>query len=231
LKRLDEKTDKWAPRYMTIADSLLDYTNLNSQFVVKISDLDADKFNLIKWTFLTPRTDINQDLAFKSDNVSKSSVTSVGLRAPKLILKVLFDHSIDIWRFGCLVYELLTETSLFSVINIEGQNLDSCDDDHLLRMTDYLGSLLKRLTARWSRSFKYFRDDDELFNIMISWSSSIIDLFEPLKNLFRQNKSDEIEKEEKSLMLNLLRHVLRYEPEKRSSTENLLKHSWFQSDV
>jgi serine/threonine protein kinase len=109
--------------------------------------------------------------------------------------------------------------------------MDSCDDDHLLRMTDYLGPLPKRLTARWSRSSKYFRDDGELFNTMISGPPGISDRFGPLENLFKQHKSDEIGEEEERLVLDLLRHVLRYEPEERPSAEDLLKHPWFQSEV
>ncbi len=45
LERLDGKTDKWAPRYIAIPDPLLDYTDLDPQFVVKISDLGAGKLD------------------------------------------------------------------------------------------------------------------------------------------------------------------------------------------
>lgn len=80
---------------------------------------------------------LTQSLAFKSDSLSKDPVTPVGLRAPELILKAPFEHTIDVWSFGCLVYELLTGTPLFPVANVGGQNKDSCDDDHLLQMTDF----------------------------------------------------------------------------------------------
>lgn len=70
---------------------------------------------------------VNQSLTCKSDNVSKDPVTPMGLRAPELILKAPFNHSIDIWSFGCPVYELLTGTPLFPLAN-----MDNCDDDHLL---------------------------------------------------------------------------------------------------
>ena len=154
----------------------------------------------------------------------------MGLRAPELVLKAPFDHSIDIWSFGCLVYELLTGTPLFPVANIGRRNIDSCDDDHLLRMTDLLGPLPKFLTSRWSRSSNYFRDDGKLFNTMISGPPGI-NLLGPVENLFRQRKTNEIAEEEERLVLDLLRYVLRYEPEKRPSAEDILKHTWFGSDV
>ena len=43
VERLDGKADKWAPRYLAIADPLLDYTDLDPEFTVKISDLGAGK--------------------------------------------------------------------------------------------------------------------------------------------------------------------------------------------
>ena len=41
VKRLDRKTDKWAPRYVAISHPLLDYTDQDPGFTVKISDLGA----------------------------------------------------------------------------------------------------------------------------------------------------------------------------------------------
>ena len=43
VERLDRKVDKWAPRYVAIPDPLLDYTDLDPGFTVKISDLGAGK--------------------------------------------------------------------------------------------------------------------------------------------------------------------------------------------
>ena len=108
--------------------------------------------------------------------------------------------------------------------------MDSCDDDHLLQMTDFLGPLLKLLTSRWSRSSKYFRDNGELINTMISGPPGI-NRFGPVENLFKQHKSNEIAEEEECLVLDLLRYVLRYEPKERPSAEDVLKHTWFNSDI
>lgn len=43
LKRLDRKADKWAPRYVAIPDPLIDYTDPDAGFTVKISDMGAGK--------------------------------------------------------------------------------------------------------------------------------------------------------------------------------------------
>ncbi|KAL8860885.1 MAG: hypothetical protein Q9178_002640 [Gyalolechia marmorata] len=208
VERLDKKVDKWAPQYMAISDPLVDYTDLGPEFTVEISDLGA---------------------AFMSDNVSKDPITPVGLRSPELIVKAPFDHSIDIWSFGCLVYELFTGRPLFVVMNMGGQELDDCNDDHLLQMTDVLGPLPEHLFSRWSRSSKYFNDNGELFNSMIDGPPKII-LFGSLEDQFRKYKSNEIAEEEEGLVLDLLRCVLRYEPKERPSAEDILKHAWFRSE-
>lgn len=108
--------------------------------------------------------------------------------------------------------------------------MDNCDDDHLLQMTDFLGPLPKNLISRWPRSSKYFRDGGGLFNTMIGGPPEII-RFGPIEILFKEHKSDEIAEEEERLVLDLLRDVLRYEPEARPSTEDILKRPWFRNDI
>lgn len=47
VERLDGKVDKWAPRYLTIAEPLDKYTNIDSDFRVKLSDFAAGKHILL----------------------------------------------------------------------------------------------------------------------------------------------------------------------------------------
>ena len=229
VERLDKKTDRWAPQYVAIPDPLLDYTDLDPGFTIKISDLGAGKSNTLKKYRILCDIILTQASACRSEKVLKDPVTPVGLRAPELVVKAPFDHSIDMWSFGCLVYEFLTGRPLFPVANVGGQNLDSCDDDHLLQMTDVLGPLPKHLISRWSRSSKYFNDNGELINTMINGPPGI-NRFGPLEKIFRQNKSDEISEEEEGLVLDLLRYVLRYEPKERPLADDILKHPWFEKD-
>ena len=45
VERLDKKADKWAPKYVAISDPVIDYTDLDPEFAVKVSDLGAGKLN------------------------------------------------------------------------------------------------------------------------------------------------------------------------------------------
>lgn len=91
-------------------------------------------------------------------------------------------------------------------------------------MTDFFGPMPKLLTLQWLRSSKYFRDNGELINTMISGSPGT-NCFGPEENLFKQHKSNKIAKKE-CPMLELLRYVLRYKSKERPSVKDALKYTW-----
>jgi serine/threonine protein kinase len=53
-------------------------------------------------------------LDFSSKRLNTPYVVSRFYRAPELILASnLYDHSIDIWAAGCIIFEMLTKTAMF----------------------------------------------------------------------------------------------------------------------
>ncbi|KAJ5432360.1 uncharacterized protein N7458_011516 [Penicillium daleae] len=71
---------------------LLPFTCSTEGFKVKLSDMGGAYF------FTDP---------------PEKLVTPLGLRAPELILTGAIDNTIDVWSFGCLVFELITGQPLF----------------------------------------------------------------------------------------------------------------------
>ncbi|KAI9654486.1 MAG: hypothetical protein M1821_006576 [Bathelium mastoideum] len=140
LERVDGKKDKWAPKYLTVGQPLHEYVTPGPDMVIKISDLAS---------------------AFFSTDPPVSPVTPLALRAPELIFKETFDASIDIWAFGCLIYEFLTGTPLFFVSLMIGQDADDADDDHLLSLNDVLEPLPDAWLEKWSRADKWFGPNGE----------------------------------------------------------------------
>ena len=57
---------------------------------------------------------------------------------PRADLNRPFDSSIDIWFFGCLVYEILTSGPLFTVAvsGYDQAHRDKADDDHSAQLND-----------------------------------------------------------------------------------------------
>ncbi|CAK4033986.1 serine threonine- kinase SRPK3 [Lecanosticta acicola] len=91
-------------------------------------------------------------LAFYANAPPPYTVTPVALRAPELIFnETPFGSAIDIWAFGCLVYEFVTGTRLFAVDLIGDDEQDDADDDHILDLTDVIGPLPERFMSKWTR--------------------------------------------------------------------------------
>ncbi|KAF2230641.1 serine/threonine-protein kinase SRPK3 [Viridothelium virens] len=216
LRRLDGKQDKWAPRYLAVGQSLHEYVNIGPNLQVKISDLAS---------------------AFFAHSPPKSVVTPLGLRAPELIFhEPAVDASIDIWAFGCLVYELLTGTALFCVESLGDEERDGADDDHLLDLNDVLEPLPDAWLKKWERADKWFGTNRERLNPRAAETGDfkieeIGDgpfINDPLETLFDQNKPKDIDATEAEVITRLIRQTLQYEPAKRPTAAQLLEHPWFR---
>ncbi|KAL2061510.1 hypothetical protein VTL71DRAFT_6887 [Oculimacula yallundae] len=214
LERKDGKIDKWAPEYLAIPQPLEKYVDTGPGLLVKVSDVGA---------------------AFFASSPPTKPVTPKGLRAPELILTSFpLTSSIDIWSFGCLVYEFVTGTSLFT-LDLYGAKEEEIDDDHLLMMTDVLGKLPDDMLLEWPRAGKYFGEGGE--RISSATSEDMVDedegphIWDDLEKSFEKNKSEEVDEEQSSIIVSLIRKIMQYDPQKRPSAGELLKHPWFKEDI
>lgn len=73
----------------------------------------------------------------------------------------MMNGTLDIWSFGCLIFELLTGR-LFNVMWDESEAL--MNDSHLLELSTLLGELPDELLRHWKMSSRYFTSDRKLFN-------------------------------------------------------------------
>ncbi|KAL5356728.1 kinase-like domain-containing protein [Aspergillus floccosus] len=203
VQRLDGKQDKWAPRYLCVAQPLVPLTCYAEGFKVKLSDMGGAYF------FTDPPT---------------KSVTPLGLRAPELILTGAVNNTLDVWSFGCLVFELITGQPLFCV---PGSDFE--DDDHLLAFNAQLGALPGDLYKYWKTSSLYFTPERELFNCQLG---GVAPGKEPL--MVEQTSMEELFDqagpgldEEAHKVKALIRWILQYDPAKRPSPADILPHPWF----
>lgn len=169
-------------------------------------------------------TILNRTAYFFADPPTKP-VTPLGLRAPELVLTGKVDKTLDIWSFGCLVFELVTGMPLFCV-----PRSDEEDDDHLLALTARLGDLPEDLFEHWKTSSFYFTPEREIFNRHLG---GVPEGGEPLmyeefsmEQMFDM-AAPEVGEVESQQVKALIRRILQYDPAKRPSPAEILQDPWF----
>lgn len=176
-------------------------------------------------------------------------MTPVALRAPEIILRDVAGPAIDIWSFGCLLYEYLTGQPLFEIPPLPSGLDEVRDDDHLIQLSEILGPIPLHFLQKWPRADRYFDLNGQRkpaagnpielhFRARLGRNSKSAEEFvsppaplDPLEKLFHKNKplefDDDSENEENTIVA-LLRSILRYDPHDRPSASDLLEHIWFK---
>jgi len=206
LHRVDGKADRWAPTNLYLKQSLHDHVKLGPELLVKLSDLGS---------------------AFWLDDPPSDTVTPLSLRAPELILhQQPFGCGIDMWSFGCLMFEFLTGRALFAVMMLgnDQKEQDDADDDHLIQLNDIIRPLPDSMMAVWPRASKWYGPNRQRLQ---PYNSGEPYIHESLEVLFAQHKPAEIDNEESAVLCSLMLQILEYDPAKRPSAVDLLKHPWF----
>lgn len=141
-------------------------------------------------------------------------------------MKKTVDKSLDIWSFGCLVFELITGQPLVCIPGSEW-----AIDDYVLALNGRLGDIPQELFACWKTSHLYFTKEGELYNSQLG---ELEDGEEPLiveepslEQLFDE-AAPEIDDREAQQVKKLLRWILQYDPSKRPSPAEISQDPWFR---
>lgn len=156
-------------------------------------------------------------------------VTPRGLRAPELIFGGINNKSLDVWSFGCLIFEFITGRPLFCVPGYSPSEKE--DDDHLLQLKDILGPLPDHLYQLWTRSSNYFDAGriqyNGFFGEVLEGTDLLSAKMEPLEQFFGSVKPESMTTKEGKAVTVLLRRLLQYDPAKRPTPTEILEDLWF----
>ncbi|CAN1218602.1 Serine/threonine-protein kinase AFC3 [Linum perenne] len=153
------------------------------------------------------------------DNQNHSSIVSTRhYRAPEVVLGLGWSYPCDIWSVGCILVELCTGEALFQM----HENLE-----HLAMMERVLGPLPKHLICKADQGAeKYFRRRSRL-----NWPEGAVSR----ESIRAVKKLDSLEEmvyrhvdSSRSLLVDLLHGLLKYDPSERLTARNALNHPFFR---
>uniref|UniRef100_A0A6M2DRC1 Putative serine/threonine protein kinase n=1 Tax=Xenopsylla cheopis TaxID=163159 RepID=A0A6M2DRC1_XENCH len=145
------------------------------------------------------------------DHEHHSSVVSTRhYRAPEVMLELGWSQPCDVWSVGCILFELYHGSTLFQTHE---------NREHFAMMERILGELPSKMTRRSKTSYFYKGE--------LEWddrSSSGRYVRENCKPLHKYLASDN---EDERLLFELIDLMLEYDPSKRITLDESLKHEFF----
>lgn len=146
------------------------------------------------------------------------SIQTRHYRSPELILGYKYNCNCDIWSVGCIVYELLTGEILF---NPDKHTRRNRDRHHIYDMICLLGKIPGDLVNQSERKTDFFKNNGLLKGVdVIEYKSLDKLIIEKLVNRSDFNQTQLL------LTIDFLYKILNFDPYKRFTAHNLLKHQW-----
>jgi len=143
-------------------------------------------------------------------------------RAPEVILEMGWAQPCDVWSIGCIIYELLQGMTLFQTHD---------NKEHLAMMERILGPLPYRMIKK-SRKTKYFYRGRLDWDERSSAGKYVKESCQSLKKMLLSSlsslsSSSRMSEEDQRQVYDLVTRMLEYDPEKRITLREALKHPFF----
>ncbi|CDS03042.1 hypothetical protein LRAMOSA00444 [Lichtheimia ramosa] len=139
-------------------------------------------------------------------------------RAPEIILGLGWSYACDMWSLGCILIEFFTGEAIF-------QTHDNLE--HLAMMERVLGKIPGRLARKASPdAAKYFENNRLRYPAPTTHASrrQVVNNLKPLRNIITPRTRATMQ------LLDLLEQMLMYDPSKRITARQALRHPFFQID-
>ncbi|MCJ1297668.1 hypothetical protein MMC08_000456 [Hypocenomyce scalaris] len=146
------------------------------------------------------------------------------LRAPEVVLKLPFTEKADIWNLGCILFEIVFQTRPFRTGSFFGTREDR-EDDLLEGFVECLGPMPRHLWLKVPRPLEAVDASGSMRKHTpedLAMGCRYYNLRETMELRRRKDTSDA----ELDAFESFIRSTLQYEPNKRASTQELLRHPW-----
>ena len=139
-------------------------------------------------------------------------------RPPENIIDLYYDTKADIWSFGCILYETLTDESLFT---INGKDSLEKDRVHLHQMYELFGKMPRKMAEHCEFSEELFDSKGRILKHRnCDYKDFHLYLKERVVNKF-------LCEEDIKELADLLLGIFKYNPTERFSAKDCLDHKWF----
>ncbi|KAF2726078.1 serine/threonine protein kinase [Polychaeton citri CBS 116435] len=162
------------------------------------------------------------------DEYHSSVVSTRHYRAPEIILGIGWSHPIDLWSLGCILVECWTGDALF-------QTHDCCE--HLAMMEAVIGqaidkSLIREVSKHSKRgdrnsASRFFKNG----HLAYPFPDTPRQSKKFVRSMKRLEETIPPTTQFNKLFLDLLRKIFVYDPKKRITAHEALKHPWFDEIV
>ncbi|GLB34428.1 putative kinase-like protein [Lyophyllum shimeji] len=153
-------------------------------------------------------------------------LTAPPLRAPEILLQGPWGKKIDIWAFGCLIYELVTAHALFEIGPRPQAGLDK-STAHLWQMLCTTQERIPREMIEKSQLGPHY------FNLPCNPEELYCDLkvdmaveANPFRALLKRHRI--LNDEDLSSTAKIMQRCLRLDPKERATAQELLQDPWWQ---
>jgi serine/threonine-protein kinase PRP4 len=163
---------------------------------------------------------------FAGDNEITPYLVSRFYRAPEVILGLPYDHPMDMWSVGCVVYELFTGQILFP---------GRTNNEMLKLMMEVKGQFPKRILKKAEFALKHFESDPNMTFALLEEDAVTK---RPVRRLIPnpQVKKDfagllagmDSDKKKLAQLADLLERMMALDPDKRITPKDALKHPFFE---
>ena len=152
---------------------------------------------------------VDLGLAFPHSRPPNECRTPLVYRAPEALLDATWDHRIDIWALGCAFFELVTGWPPFEYTM-------PLEDGLIGQWMDKVGPL----PPEWKVPPTAQQSEFDPMNIA-EWLR---------ESYYDGHRDTDLAEEHIECLGDLLSSMMRYRPDERPSTRDILKHQWFAKD-